>query len=280
MSLSALTLTLTFEGGGSIVPEAIIEVPMADLSGGASREVQVDFNFTGTEIRVQARFKDTVRNVLVNFNKESASSSSSAPLGFRPNGGDSKENKNVLKVKYNKFAGISAISQQGIAGLKLDKFHNAEGNEYDLGKDGAFTDYTVLIVEFMKGYCSPPARQALRVKGFTVHLVHTEDEGIALMPDAHVVWVISYSEPPSSAFVDAVLAHHKRGSRGLPLPLTHVVSGRGLMLWGENAPAFGTANGILARLPYGLNRVRFRFATFCNSFRRLDWLAITQAIKC
>lgn len=122
---------------------------------------------------------------------------------------------------------------------------NEERPEYDLGKDGAFKDFSVLVGCFYNPVMTSwqtNAGQALAQKGFRVTVVQDEKQFIQQLrsePGFDVAWIISNSSSRLSTdeqkdFVSAVINFHR--------------SGRGLFIFGENAPYFVQANWVLPEI--------------------------------
>jgi len=128
---------------------------------------------------------------------------------------------------YNKCAGMSRITG---AGVEYDKYNNPVGAAFDLGRDNAFSEFTLLIGLFYP--CSmEPVLAALRTKGFRVTVTKDMADFEAKLPTAHTAWVISNDSAVSSSFARALTAYHQ--------------SGRGLMIYGDNEPLFTHANVFL-----------------------------------
>jgi hypothetical protein len=123
---------------------------------------------------------------------------------------------------------------------------NEERQEYDLGKDGAFNDFSVLVGCF---YYEIPASwdrnagKALAQKGFRVTFTKDERDFIHQLKSKEnnfdVTWIISSSSSTLSAeeqkdFISAVLNFHR--------------SGRGLFIYGDNDPWYLHANWILPEI--------------------------------
>jgi len=108
--------------------------------------------------------------------------------------------------------------------------------------DGSMSGLTVLIGKFYNGSEFPNSQfhsyagAALEKKGFKLQLVNTETEFIEQLPNYDIAWIISNLERNSMGpqFADACIAHHKKG--------------KGLFVWGDNAPYFAQANAVLPKL--------------------------------
>jgi hypothetical protein len=119
---------------------------------------------------------------------------------------------------------------------------NEEREEFDLGKDGAFSDFAILIGCFcdeVSNWDQNPGR-ALAQKGFRVTFERNERNFLAQFKENpnsfDVTWIISTRNTILSAteqeeFKTLVLNFHR--------------SGRGLFIYGDNDPYYVQANWIL-----------------------------------
>jgi len=144
---------------------------------------------------------------------------SSIPMSIKQQSGYTQEQVNILKGKGNE-----------------------ERDEFDLGKDGAFSDFSILVGSFYNQVTNSwhtNAGKALSQKGFRLTLVSNELEFIGKLKNENfdVAWIISdVSNPrlnPSQIeeFKTAVLNYHR--------------SGRGLFIFADNDPAIVHPNWIL-----------------------------------
>lgn len=146
-----------------------------------------------------------------------------------------------VRGPYTKWAGIS-----NIPGAGADRFGNPQGSSYDLAQDGAFGGYTIAIVD-LYGITEPGFREvssramlgALKKKGFSVvisrHMFGADDRR-RLMEDARSqLWVISHGSRMLSDEEREWICGYYR-------------AGHGVYLWGDNAPFYEDANGVLIRL--------------------------------
>jgi hypothetical protein len=120
---------------------------------------------------------------------------------------------------------------------------NEERVEFDLGKDGAFSDFSVLVGAFqgaVRGSWDANAGKALSQKGFRVTFIENELEFINQLKNGNfdVTWIISGASNTTQLkpaqiedFKSAVLNYHR--------------SGRGLFLMSDNDPLFVHTNWIL-----------------------------------
>lgn len=123
----------------------------------------------------------------------------------------------------------------------LDPHSNPAGREYDLGREGAFSEFKILIFngiakDSLEQYIANPVN-ALRGKGFQVNITRSEEEFAAQLPSHDEAWIISGgSIRPQviSTFVNAVTAFHN--------------AGKGLAIWADNEPLFAHANVVLEPL--------------------------------
>ncbi|GAM26420.1 hypothetical protein SAMD00019534_095950 [Acytostelium subglobosum LB1] len=131
---------------------------------------------------------------------------------------------------YNANAGTHSI-----ANAPVDKFNNPMGVEYDLGVEGAFTSFTILVGSFYK--MELKCEKDLKAKGFTIQVVDTEKEFIEKLPSADIAYIISglnENSPTKNEFIAAVKKFHQ--------------SGKGLFIWSDNDPYTVQANWILQDL--------------------------------
>lgn len=142
-------------------------------------------------------------------------------------------------ASYTVWAG-----QNQITGAGSDQYDNAYGSEFDLVEDGSIIEAKVVVLNLYPGLNLAQPRAALERKGFT--LVELRD-GTRLpeeMVDAAELWVISDSvRHLAPTALDAIESFFHEG--------------RGLYIWGDNAPFFADANLVLERL--------FRTAMFGDS---------------
>jgi len=149
---------------------------------------------------------------------------------------------------YNQNAGLQTIS-----GAALDEHSNPMGAEYDLGKEGAFTQFKVLIGNFfqiktdidrqnMKDVKLEKPTSALAAKGFQFELVSTEDDFVSKLSEGEtdVAWILSAEKIIATTpgieetFLNTVTEFHAGGG--------------GLFIWAENEPFTYHANLILNKL--------------------------------
>ncbi|CAF1579352.1 unnamed protein product, partial [Adineta ricciae] len=133
---------------------------------------------------------------------------------------------------YNDVKGKSDITDA----LAYDCHWNPVGREYDLGRDGAFMGFSILIGKFPQGITSTQMQNsidALKVKGFQVKCVGTEDECIKELDSNQyqVVWIISDT---------------KIGNRDIISSLTTFQSNGGaIFMFADNTPLVCHANEFL-----------------------------------
>jgi hypothetical protein len=115
---------------------------------------------------------------------------------------------------YNEAAGRSNI----IDAVGYDRYGNPSGREYDLGRDGAFMGYNVLIAQFYSDFqFNDTAMQVpideLKAKGFQVKHVKTENECITELASNRyeIAWIISTSQIQNEKFISALTDFHSAG---------------------------------------------------------------------
>eukprot|EP00029_Vermamoeba_vermiformis_P012276 TRINITY_DN708_c0_g1_i1.p1 TRINITY_DN708_c0_g1~~TRINITY_DN708_c0_g1_i1.p1 ORF type:complete len:717 (-),score=278.23 TRINITY_DN708_c0_g1_i1:40-2016(-) len=154
-----------------------------------------------------------------------------------------KKTNEVLKLNrglsISDFYTVFAGKHGEITSAKKDAFANPEGREYDLGREGAFGKFSVIVALLCPQHLNTEkfmanAGDALKLKGFRLSVVENEKEFIDDLDNHDVAWVVSNHVAASPAFVDAVKKFHE--------------SGRGLALWADNDPWFTTINQVLSKI--------------------------------
>jgi hypothetical protein len=141
---------------------------------------------------------------------------------------------------YNEVAGKSNI----INANEYDRYGNPTGREYDLGRDGAFMGFNILIAQFYYDFQFDDAAMKvpideLKSKGFQVKHVKTEDECITELASKRyqIAWIISSSQIQNSKFISALTAFHSAGG--------------GIFLFADNTPYVCHASEFL-RTKFGI----------------------------
>jgi len=128
-------------------------------------------------------------------------------------------------------------------GIEYDKHGNLLSEEFDLGKDGSFNDFWILIGLFpdeLEITWNELAKKSLEKKGFNVVVERRENKFIELLrgDKFDVVWLISclkkYDLFNDQEFKNAVFNYHK--------------TGKGLFIFGDNDPYYLHANLVLPEL--------------------------------
>lgn len=135
---------------------------------------------------------------------------------------------------YSEYAG-----QTRIKGALSDKFGNAAGTQYDLGRDGAFGDFIVHILYLNSWVSVESPTAALREKGFKIDISNDISKSIAILMKGKidVLWIISGdngSPDFSTSEKKEIIKYHR--------------SGKGLYIWADNDPFFKQANQILSEI--------------------------------
>jgi len=137
--------------------------------------------------------------------------------------------KSSIADFYGLYAGTNEVGDD----VTLDQYQNPEGTEFDLGREGAFTDFSVIVGEFypIQNF-DDTVGKALKAKGFSYERANSQKDFIAKLNNASVAWIISGHSLDSSTtpqeFVNAVIDFH--------------VSGGGLFIWTDNDPYYAQAN--------------------------------------
>lgn len=123
------------------------------------------------------------------------------------------QKKNTNGSFYNPSAGESNI----IGAKSYDKHGNPVGTAYDLGRDGSFKGYNILIgqfyteTEFNAGMKKPI--DALKIKGFEVKHVQNESAFLSELRSKRycVAWVISSISISDATFISTLMEFHSAG---------------------------------------------------------------------
>lgn len=122
-----------------------------------------------------------------------------------------------------------------------DRFGNPDGPEFDLARDGAFRGLNVAVLHLYtgEGFDFKLPERALAEKGFGVQRWENQPPRAAelesALKSACQLWIIS----------DQV---EKLGEDHLGVIGRFFLAGRGLYIWGDNAPYFADANRVARRL--------------------------------
>ncbi|CAF2129264.1 unnamed protein product [Rotaria magnacalcarata] len=135
---------------------------------------------------------------------------------------------------YNESAGESNIEKAAL----YDKYGNPVGRAYDLGRDGSFTEYNILIGQlYLGGELSDEAMQkpidALKVKGFQVKHVRGESAFLSELRSKRyqIAWVISTNSTADATVILALTEFHSTGG--------------GIFLFADNIPYISPASEFL-----------------------------------
>ncbi len=154
---------------------------------------------------------------------------------------------NVSAVKaqvYNKSKGQNAIYEEAkdevsgeVRQVKVEADHhgNAEGSQYDLAVDGAFEGETVAVLHLYtgEGFDFSLPKAALKEKGFSVYRwINNPPSAKELeekLKKACQLWIISSNV-------------QKLNEEHLKVIKKFFDSGKGVYIWGDNAPYYADAN--------------------------------------
>ncbi|KAN0015982.1 hypothetical protein ACTFIU_005932 [Dictyostelium citrinum] len=124
--------------------------------------------------------------------------------------------------------------------VELDQYSNPKGIEHDLGVEGAFTQFTILIGRFYN-YSDLECIKDLKSKGFQTVEALTQKDFITKLPQSDLALIISgYTNDNTTTeqeFTDKVEEYHKVG--------------KGLFIWNDNTPYTLHGNWVTQRL-YGI----------------------------
>eukprot|EP01132_Coremiostelium_polycephalum_P008234 gene8234-10120_t len=141
-----------------------------------------------------------------------------------------KKGSSIIQF-YTENAGIHSLNN-----VEVDQFKNPVGNEYDLGIEGAFSDFTILFGVFYP--LEMKCKESLKSKGFDIIITQNQKDFISKLGDADIAIIIPFKTADEttteSEFTSAVRKFHE--------------SGKGIFLWAENDPFFVQTNWILQDL--------------------------------
>ena len=122
-----------------------------------------------------------------------------------------------------------------------DSFGNANGSEFDLATDGAFTGNTVAVLHLYtgEGFDFEEPKAALEQKGFSVfrwiNNPPSAEELKLQLENASQLWVISD-------------ASRKLNDEHAEVIKEFFESGKGLYIWGDNSPYYADANFLCQKI--------------------------------
>jgi hypothetical protein len=121
---------------------------------------------------------------------------------------EESDEEDLVSSFYNDDAGKSNITDAG----SYDQYGNPTARKYDLGKDGAYVEFSILIGQFYNFDMQKPI-DALKVKGFQVKHVQTENECITELASNRyqIAWIISTLQIQNSSFNSALTTFHSSG---------------------------------------------------------------------
>ncbi len=160
-------------------------------------------------------------------------------------------------AQYNDVAGASApmatvrVETRSLDGkvivkavsrpVPADRYGNAQGNQYDLARDGAFVGQTVAVLQLFtgEGFDFSLPRAALKEKGFSVYrwsnAVPPAAELRQALKKACQLWIISGME-------------RKLGPDHIKVIKEFFEAGHGVYIWGDNEPYYADANYVAEAL--------------------------------
>ena len=139
------------------------------------------------------------------------------------------------KGPYSQWAGVSNIPDA----IK-DRYGNPSGSQYDLAQDGAFKNYTIILLNLCSEWCDFTKPQiALEKNGFRIKEYKTVPDLMSLQQDMRIpnsqLWVISNS---TQRLDDSLISEI----------INYFNMGHGIYIWGDNSPFFADANRIIRPL--------------------------------
>lgn len=127
---------------------------------------------------------------------------------------EESDEEDLVRKFYNDDAGNSNIT----SAESYDQYGNPTGRKYDLGRDGAYNEFNILIAQFyVDSQFTDTAMQipidALKVKGYQVKHVKTEDTCITELASKQyqIAWIISTNTITNPSFISALTTFHSTG---------------------------------------------------------------------
>jgi hypothetical protein len=147
---------------------------------------------------------------------------------------EESDDEDLVSSFYNDAAGKSNITDAS----GYDQYGNPTGRTYDLGKDGAFSEFSILIGQFYT-FDMQKSIDALKVKGFQVKHVQTENECITELASNRyqIAWIISADRIQNPTFVSSLTTFHS--------------SGGAIFLFADNTPYVSHASEFL-KIKFGI----------------------------
>ncbi len=142
----------------------------------------------------------------------------------------------VVQKRMKTDDGREVVVQERVQGpVVKDTYGNAQGNQYDLARDGAFSGQTVAVLHFCLEFDFALPKAALAEKGFStfrwVGTAPSVDELEEGLKKANQLWIISST---TRQLTDAHIAVIKR----------YFDAGHGVYIWGDNDPYYADANAV------------------------------------
>lgn len=153
----------------------------------------------------------------------------------------SSTNPNKPSDAESRFYNLVARNREFKENVARDVHGNVAGSLGDLGNDGAFDLWNLLI--FHRVPFGVGAQNTLKKKGWCLKMVETEQKCVQEMKTGmyDIVMIISQgTRDPHKEFVPLITEHHRQG--------------RGLLIAADNEPLFAEANAILQPL-FGITLV-------------------------
>lgn len=177
--------------------------------------------------------------VLVAF-AASTASAGSLDHYYNPSAAQNAPKRDIVTQEYDAELG-RVVEKRTRVEVAKDHYGNAQGSQYDLAVDGAFSGQTITVLHFYTGesfdFSLPKA--ALAKKGFSVYRYigkpPSPSELEAALEKSNQLWLISGA---GRLLDDEHLAVIKR----------FFDAGHGLYIWGDNDPYYGDANFVAEAL--------------------------------
>jgi len=143
-------------------------------------------------------------------------------------------------MEYNEKYYNSNYAQNTIKGTEQDVYGNAQGNQYDLAKDGSFMGRKIAVLQlyYGEGFDFHLPENAMKEKGFEIvrwqELPSLEDFKEELQNSSQFWLISTMNQILNSQYLEVITDFFNQGG--------------GLFLWGDNAPFFADANYVSEHL--------------------------------
>jgi len=123
----------------------------------------------------------------------------------------------------------------------VDAHHNPVGREYDLGIEGAFSEFSIILL-YLYTVNFKKLEDALKSKGFKVTITSSIDDYVEKLHEHDEAWFICSGSP----------IHNAAQMKGVPKLVEELVkfhdAGKGIFVWADNSPFYYEANLLFEKI--------------------------------